>query len=238
VPETADLDLDGIPGLLEIVHQIFIPRSVMGTGTRSATAEVLPVSAEAATRATLPVRISRRATVEGRAAGGTLLARREAHPQRRFVEELVSVARVLEVLLSAGHPSPDRVSEVPDPDLSRTRASDRTHNLVTHVSIPLVASADLAIADLITEDLAVASAGAGMALEGSIGSAMDGEEASGRVTVGAEAFSQAALAGVLARVGHTGEAIGGWDGIPFGTTLTGPRRGLRITTGLILTPDT
>ena len=147
--------------------------------------------------------------------------------------EIVSVARALEVLLSVGHPSPDRVSEVPDPDLSRTRASDRTRSsLVTRVSIPSVAFADLAV-----EDLVLASAGAGTALGGSTDSATDGEEASGRVMVGAEAFSQAALAGALARVGHTGEAIGGWVGIPCGTTLTGTRRGLR-TTALILTSDT
>ena len=134
----ADLDRDVIPGLLEIDRQIFIPRSVMETGTRSATAEVLPVSAEAGTQETLPVRTSRRATVERRAAGGILLARREAHPQRRFAEELVSVAR----------PFPDRVSEAPHSDRFRTRASDRTHNLAARVSIPLAASADLAIEDL------------------------------------------------------------------------------------------
>lgn len=149
--------------------------------------------------------------------------------------EIVSVARALEVLLSVGHPSPGRVSEVPDPDLSRTRASDRTHSsLVTRVSIPSVAFTDLAI-----EDLVLASAGAGTALGGTTDSATDGEKASGRVMVGAGAFSQAALAlaGALARVGHTGEAIGGWVGIPCGTTLTGTRRGLR-TTALILTSDT
>lgn len=230
---TADLNLDAMPGLLEIVHQILIPRLMMGTGTRSATGEVLPVSAEAASRETLLVRLSRRATVEGSTAGGILSVRREARPQLRFAEELVSVARAFKVLLSAGHPSPDRIPDVPHSDLSRTRASDRTHNsLVARVSIPLAALADLAI-----EDLAMVSAGAGTALEVSTDSATDGEEASGRVTAGAEAFSQAALDWVLAQVGHTGEAIGGWAGIPGGTTLTGTRRGLR-TTALILTSDT
>ena len=62
---TADLDLDAIPGLSEIVHQIFIPRSVMETGTRLVMAEALPVSAGAADRETLPARTSRRITVEG-----------------------------------------------------------------------------------------------------------------------------------------------------------------------------
>ena len=224
----ADLDRDVIPGLLEIDRRIFIPRSVMETGTRSATVEVLPVSAEAGTQETLPVRTSRRATVERRAAGGILLARREAHPQRRFAEELVSVAR----------PFPDRVSEAPHSARFRTRASDRTHNLAARVSIPLAASADLAIEDLTTEGLALASAGAATALEVSTASATDGEEASGRATAGAEAFSQAALAGALDQVGHTGEAIGDWAGIPGCTTPTGTRRGLRITTAHILTSDT
>jgi len=229
----ADLDRDVIPGLLEIDRRIFIPRSVMETGTRSATAEVLPVSAEAGTQETLPVRTSRRATVERRAAGGILLARREAHPQRRFAEELVSVAR----------PFPDRVSEAPHSARFRTHASDRTHNLAARVSIPLAASADLAIEDLAIEDLtteglAPASAGAATALEVLTGSATDGEEASGRATAGAEAFSQAALAGALDQVGHTGEAIGDWAGIHGCTTPTGTRRGLRITTAPILTSDT
>jgi hypothetical protein len=222
-----------MPVPLEIVHRIFIPRSVMETGTRSAAAEVLPVSAEGGTRETSRVRISLPTAVEGLVAGGILSVRREARPQQRFAEELGSVARTFKILLSAGHPSPDRVSEVPDPDLSRTRASDRTHNsLVARISIPLAALADLAIADL-----AMASAGAGTALEVSTDSVTDGEEASGRVMVGAEAFSQAAWAGALERVGHTGEAIGGWVGTPGGTTLTGTRRGLR-TTALILTSDT
>lgn len=238
----------------EISRRIFMPRSMMDSGIRSATPAVPRVSAEDAAPDPSRPPASPLITAEGPTAVGTLLARpgalrRQQRPptrgglrhQGRFTVALVSAPRTSAGPLSAIRLSLNRVSVTPRSDLLQTRDSDRTHPcLGAHASVLLAASKDLE-----TEGLA-ASVGAGTALEGSDDMATVGGEAFGPATVtgGARAFLEPAWAGagelgVLAwdgRIGAaTGDRVGRSAGILGGTTLIGMRRGRRTTTtGVIL----
>jgi hypothetical protein len=240
---------------LEISRRIFMPRSMMDSGIRSATPAVPRVSAEDAAPDPSRPPASPLITAEGPTAVGTLLARpgalrRQQRPptrgglrhQGRFTVALVSAPRTSAGPLSAIRLSLNRVSVTPRSDLLQTRDSDRTHPcLGARASVLLAASKDLE-----TEGLAAASVGAGTAFEGSDDMATVGGEAFGPATVtgGARAFLEPALAGagevgVLAwdgRIGAaTGDRVGRSAGILGGTTLIGMRRGRRTTTtGVIL----
>lgn len=188
----------------EIIRRIFIPRSVMGNGIRSATPVVPGVSAEDAIPETWRPPASPLITAEDPKVVGTLLARQgalrqQARPpvrrrlrdQRRFTVALGSAARTSANPLSAIRLSRGRVSATLPSDPLETRDLDQAHPyLGARASITLAASADLA-----TEGLAAAWVGAG--LEGSAGMATVGEEAFGpaTVTVGARAFWERALVG-------------------------------------------
>jgi hypothetical protein len=161
---------------LEISRRIFMPRSMMDSGIRSATPAVPRVSAEDAAPDPSRPPASPLITAEGPTAVGTLLARpgalrRQQRPptrgglrhQGRFTVALVSAPRTSAGPLSAIRLSLNRVSVTPRSDLLQTRDSDRTHPcLGARASVLLAASKDLE-----TEGLAAASVGAGTALEGS-----------------------------------------------------------------------
>ena len=208
-----------------------------GNGIRSAVPATPRVSAVDAIPKTSRPRASRLTTAEDPTAAGTLLVRPEAlrrqqpragggrSGQGRTARVVVSAARTSANRVSAIHFSLDRASVTRRSDLLGTRDSEQTHPCsVARNSVPLAASADLA-----TEGLAAASAGGGIALVGSEGTA----------TVGGQAFLGQALVGAgevgaLAWVGRTGAATGDpagrSDGIPGGTTHTGMLPGRRTTT--------
>lgn len=118
---------------------------MMGNGIRSATAAVPRGSAEDTTPETSGRPASPLITAGGSTAIGILLARPGA--LRRFAAALVSEARILADPVSEIRLSLDRASAALDP--FRTRVSDRTAmHFVAPASIPLAATADLAIEGL------------------------------------------------------------------------------------------
>lgn len=192
----------------------------MGSGIRSATVAIPHGSAADATPETSGPRACPLVAAGGPTVSGILLARPGA--LHRFAAALVSEIRVSAIRLSL-----DRVPAARHSDRFRMRALDRTPtHFAAPDSIPLTATADLAI-----EGLAADWAGAEAAFAVTADTVTVGGKVFGPAMVGVAAFTGRAF---LAMAGEVGALTwdgptGPTDGTPGGTTPIGMRRPLATT---------